>query len=105
MTEIERTQLDRIYEAIIAGANRVLRNCKTFSIEVLKLDDPSYTEIASHLRKLSEILEELDDDRDLRVTKALEYTNHIRLIADAIDTGDQAVLDRHVEALDRRSFL
>lgn len=106
MTDIEKKLIDEVYDLVIAGANRVLRNCKTFSIEVLKLDDPSYTQVASHLRVLCEILEDLDDeDIDLRVTKALEYANHVRLIAAAIDKGDQEILDRLVRELDKRSFL
>ncbi|MEA3250173.1 MAG: hypothetical protein U9Q35_01115 [Pseudomonadota bacterium] len=105
MTDMDKYTVDRIYELVLGGANRVLRNCRTFSVEVLKLDDPTYTQIASHLRKLCEILEDLDDDSEMRVTKALEYTNHIRLIAAAIDTGDQEVLDRHVGELEKRSFM
>lgn len=105
MTELDRHLVDRIYDTVLVGANKVLRNCRMFSIEVLKLDDPSYTQIASHLRKLCEILEDLDDDTELRVTKALEYANHIRLIAAAIETGDEDGLNRHVEELNRRSFM
>lgn len=105
MTDIDSHLIDRIYEAILHGANKVLRNCTMFSIEVLKLDDPSYAQIALHLRKLCEILDEMDDDSELRVTKAREYTNHIRLIAAAIDTDDEASLNRHVEELSRRSFI
>lgn len=105
MEEIERELVNRVYDVLLGSANRVLRNCRRFSIEMLKLDDPTYSEIASHLRELCEILEDLDDDSDLKVTKAKEYANHVRLIAAAIETGDQTTLDRHVEELDKRSFL
>ncbi|MCB8889928.1 hypothetical protein [Vreelandella malpeensis] len=97
--------VQRIYGTVLGGANKVLRNCKKFPIEVLQLEDPTYTQMAQHLRELCAMLEALDDDSNLLVTKAHEYANHVRAIAAAIEMGDQSLLDRMVEELDKRSFL
>lgn len=105
MVDIDKGLIDQVYDTVLLGANRTLRNCKTFSVEMLKLEDPTYAQIAKHLRKLCDLLEDLDDDTNLRVTKAREYADHVRLIAAAIDKGDQEILDRLVEELDKRSFL
>lgn len=97
--------VEKVYNAVLAGANKVLRNCKKFPMEVLRLEDPTYSQIAEHLRTLCDLLDDLDDDSNLLVTKAREYANHVRGIAASIDMDDQELLDRLVADLDKRSFL
>lgn len=106
MNSIQQELVVRVYDHILQSANTVLRNCKLFSIEILKLEDPTYAEIANQLKGLCDILDKLQtDDPDMRVLKAHEYADHVRLIAAAIEVEDEDSLNRHVEELDRRSFL
>ena len=95
-----------LYDNILQVANRLLRNSKMFSIEVLRLENPSYTEIATQLRELCGILETLsNEDEEFTVAKAYEYARNVKDIAEAIENGDEEELQRHVEALDGRPFL
>lgn len=106
MNSVPHEVVARVYDHILHSANTVLRNCKLFNIQILKLEDPTYADIASQLKDLCDILDKLQiDDPDMKVVKAREYADHVRLIAAAIEVEDEDSLSRHVEELDRRSFL
>lgn len=105
MNESSKAELaEELYAHILQVANRMLRNSKRFSIEILKLEDPSYTEIANQLRELCEILEVLSKE-EYTVHKAYEYAHNVRDIATAIQSGNEEELKRHVNDLERRPFL
>lgn len=106
MNAISQHLVTEVYDLVLASANTVLRSCKLFSISVLKLEDPTYSDIAEQLKELCEILEKVNvKDPEMKVDKAKEYADHVRLIAAAIETDDEDALNRHVAELDRRSFL
>lgn len=106
MNAISKKLVEEVYDQVRQSANLVLRNCKKFDISVLQLEDPTYSQMADQLKDLCDILDDLgDSDPDLKIAKAREYANHVRLIAAAIETEDEDLLNRHVRELDRRSFL
>lgn len=106
MNAIRHDLVAEVYDLVLHSANTVLRSCKLFSISVLKLEDPTYSEIAEQLKELCDILEKVNvRDPDMKISKAREYADHVRLIAAAIETDDEDALNRHVAELDRRSFL
>ncbi len=106
-----RKAIDECYSQILVSTNAILSNCKQFSIEVLKLEDPSYEEIADQLTDVCKIIDSISDayPRDSEgvhtAAKASEYAKHITIIARAIRSGDEEALQREVEILDRRPFL
>lgn len=106
MNAISKQLVEDVYNQVLHSANLVLRNCKNFTISVLQLEDPTYAQIAEQLKDLCDILDDLSDsDPDLKIAKAREYADHVRLIAAAIEIEDEESLNRHVQELDRRSFL
>ncbi|HBO0429659.1 hypothetical protein [Pseudomonas aeruginosa] len=101
--------VEQAYVIVLDVANRVLRQCRLFSIESLKEENPTIGEIARRLRVICALmhdLNEIDGFRDVwTVEKAEEYTSHVQALADAIDANDVLELDRQCELLNGRSFL
>lgn len=103
--------IDEAYGNILQTANRALRNCKLFSIEMLQQEDPSYEVIALHLEEVAKIIEVVheaypNDIEGFRTAvKAQEYAQNIANIAGAIKVGDNEKLQTYIEELDRRPFL
>ena len=107
MNAISQQLVENVYDQVLHSANLVLRSCKLFSISVLKIEDPTYSEIAEQLKELCDILDKVNisGPDELKISNAREYANHVRLIAAAIETEDEKTLNRHVQELDRRPFL
>lgn len=101
-----RALVDSIYASVLAAANEILYNCKTFPMTVLQLKDPSYSEIAVQLRKLCGFMELMiiDGHTEYTVSKAKDYTDFAHDVAKAIEIGDEAKLNELIEILDRRPF-
>lgn len=103
--------VEDVYAHILQTANKTLRNCKLFSIEILQQEDPSYEQIAVQLGELSKligvVLDGYPKDADGYHTgvKAQEYAQDIADIARAIRAGDSDLLRKYVQQLDRRPFL
>ncbi|HDS0939810.1 TPA: hypothetical protein QDZ12_003083 [Pseudomonas putida] len=97
------------YEIVLDVANRVLRQCKIFSIESLKEENPTVAEIARRLHIICGLMRQLDEFEDLEgemtILKADEYADHVQALADAIDANDVLALDRECTVLSQRSFL
>jgi hypothetical protein len=95
-----------IYGSVLKTANEILHNCKTFPISVLQLKDPSYTEMAAHLRRLCSIIDLLviDGDTQYTASKARDYTDFAHDVAKAIEAGDQSRLNDLIAILNRRPF-
>lgn len=114
MTENKRELVNEIYDHVLHVVNRALKNAENYSIAVLKLENPSYAQIAEQLRKVCEIMDLLadeigaDGENDAEpvhtVSKAKEYTQSIAAIAEAINADDEAALRRLCKELDRRPF-
>ncbi|QXH96132.1 hypothetical protein HU749_007020 [Pseudomonas ogarae] len=96
-----------LYDAVLHAANRVLHQAKNYSISVLKLENPTYAEIAAQFREVCTIIgllaEQIDDAHTAQ--KAAEYVSCMEGIAKAIDEDDSDALDRFVKQLDMRPFL
>lgn len=101
--------VEQAYYAVLDAANQVLRKCSMFSIEALKEETPTIGEIAKRLRFVCNILEqlfELEPTKDVLIApKAHEYVDHVQALAKAIETGDEAALEREIAALNGRNFL
>ena len=106
-----REVIEECYSQILQSTNAILSNCKQFSIEILKLEDPSYEEIADQLTKVCRIIDSIADAHPQHsegvhtAAKASEYTKHIIIIAKAIRAGDEEALQREVTLLDKRPFI
>lgn len=98
------------YEIVLDVANRVLRQCKLFSIDSLKEENPTVSEIARRLRYICGLIQQLDEcdnpegDGQL-VQKAHEYADHVQALANAIEKNDVLALDHECTELHKRSFV
>lgn len=111
MVQEERSKqqrtVDILYDSLLHAANRVLHQAKNYSISVLKLENPTYAEIAAQFREVCSIIDllasQIDDSHTAQ--KAREYVGCMEGIAKAIDDDDSEALDSFVKQLDMRSFL
>lgn len=95
-----------LYDSVLRVSNQFLHNCRLFTIEILKLENPTYAEVAIIMKKVAAIIATLADDFDpMMGQKALEYCELMHRIGVAIEQDDQIALERYVEELDRRPGL
>lgn len=86
-----------LYDQVLRTSNMFLHNCKYFSVEILQLDQPAYTEIAEMMQAIPRIIFDLADDFDpMLAQKASEYCALMRNIGIAIADGDQLALEGHL---------
>lgn len=104
---ISLTEAAQALELVLEVANEVLHTCSILSIDTLKKENPSINEIARGLKVVLGLLEDLFDDNDPHMCheKAKDYTRHISLIGQAIESDDEEELNRQIQALRERSFL
>lgn len=96
----------QIYDRILEVANGILYNAKNFSIEILRMEDPTYEQIAEQLGDVCKVMESISLTfvDDYTISKAREYVVCIRNIAQAINENNETNLLKFVEDLDRRPF-
>lgn len=99
--------VERLYTALMDAANRFLHNAKNYSISVLKLENPTYAQIAKQFREVASIITLLAEhvNDPMIGPKANEYVTLMEKIALAIDAEDNDALQEFVSQLDRRPFL
>lgn len=104
-----QAKVDELYTEVLDAANRFAHHSKTFALSVLKLENPSYTEVAAQFRQLAKILDvlaEADLLHDSTVAqKTDEYVSLMEGIADAIDKEDADALEHYRNQLEKRPFL
>tara|TARA_R110002124_G_scaffold86123_1_gene222980 strand:+ start:257 stop:583 length:327 start_codon:yes stop_codon:yes gene_type:complete len=108
VTDQEKKELvDKLYEKLIMTANRFLFHAKNFHMSVLKLENPTYAEVAGEFRRVAGIIDILAEQIDdaLIGGKADEYVTYMEQIAQAIDKECAETLESIVNELDKRSFL
>lgn len=92
-----------IYDQIVRTSNQFLHNCKGFSVEILRLEQPTYAEVAEIMRRLARLVVVLSDDFDPMLgQKAYEYCDLMHRMGIAIENGDQVALERWVKELERK---
>lgn len=110
MDEELRGLVEKAYENILGTANRILRNCRTFTINRLQEEDPTYEQIAEHLRDVANVIGAVhqayphDAEGFRTAAKAKEYATNVANIAAAIKLGDSALLKEFTVELERRPF-
>lgn len=93
----------RLYDEVIRTSNYFLHNCKYFSIEVLKEEDPSYSEVARLMRQVAEIIKVVADSFDpMMGQKAVEYCDIMMFMGIAIEKRDAIQLSKWVRELERK---
>lgn len=108
--ESHHTVIQAIYEKVILESSKVLRNAKMFSIDILKQEDPSYSEMAEILHKVCNLIDHLVETNGLvehewTCVKARDYSKFVADVAKAIAEDDEVELERLTEEMDKRSFL
>jgi hypothetical protein len=97
------------YDIVLDVANRVLRQCRLFSIESLQEENPTVAEIARRLHLICGLMLQLGEcdglDGEMTAQKAHEYAEHVQALANAIDANDVLALDHECNVLNSRSFL
>jgi hypothetical protein len=72
-------------------------------MDLLKAEDPSYSELAAIMRRIAIIITVLADSFDpMMGQKAVEYCNLMSRMGIAIDKGNQVELDGLVAELQRK---
>lgn len=95
-----------LYDKIRQVANSFLHNAKTFPLEVLQLENPTYEQVAEIMVLISLILTEISLHTDPMLgQKATEYASLMRRMGKAITAGDEEELQSCVTELDKRSLL
>lgn len=113
MTEDEfHEKVEELYADSLKMANKVLSTSKKFPIEVLKLEDPTYQEIAEHMLWVSRKLMDLGDNTNKPETihiiaKMAQYADAVNNIAIELDkdTESSEGFKKAVEELNRMPFL
>ena len=114
LSDAEKYQfIDKIYEHVLAVVNRALHKAKNYNISVLKLENPSYSEIANQLHQVVGLMDLLSNDLPensetnhiYTISKAKEYVTTVAQMAQAITDGNQDLLQTLSEQLERRPFL
>lgn len=97
------------YDIVLDVANRVLRQCRLFSIESLQEENPTAAEIARRLHMICGLMNQLSEcdglDGEMTAIKAHEYAGHVQALANAIEANDVIALDHECNELHKRSFL
>lgn len=98
--------VDQAYDQILTIANQVLAKCRQhgLDISVLKTGNPTLQQIVDEMLKISQLMASLDRI-GYSASKADEYIQHVRDIADAVNANDSESLERCVTKLNQRSFL
>jgi hypothetical protein len=92
-----------LYEEVLRTANKFLHNCRHFPMDLLKAEDPSYTELATIMRRIAIIITVLADSFDpMMGQKAVDYCNLMSRMGIAIDKGDQVELDALTAEMQRK---
>lgn len=103
VTDDNKVNAQILYDLILKVSNQFLHSCKLFSIEILKLENPTYAEVAVIMKKAAAFITTFADDFDPMLgQKAQEYCELMHRIGVAIEQGDQIALGRYVGELDRR---
>jgi len=93
----------KLYDAILQGANFFLHNCSNFSVEMLSKANPTYDEIAKTLDKLVIIITVLSSESDSMMgQKAMEYCLLMKKMGIAIREQNQDALDALVLEMKRK---
>lgn len=103
----QRQAVYALYDEVLHVANRFLHQAKNYSISVLRLENPTYAEIAKQFREVAEIISFLADkvNEPLLGDKANDYITCMEEIAKAIEEDNSEALDRVVTYLEKRPFL
>lgn len=105
--EQKKRLVAHLYDSLLNAANRFLHQARNYSISVLRLENPTYAEIAGHFRDVAELIDFLARQIDDALTgdKAKEYIACMEGIARAIDDDDSDALEKYVQHLEKRPFL
>lgn len=105
--EDKQRVVQHLYDSLLNAANRFLHQAKNYSISVLRLENPTYAQIAEHFREVAELIDFLAQQVNDALTgdKAREYIECMEGIAKAIEDDDSAALDKIVRHLEKSPFL
>ena len=95
-----------LYDRILHVCNRVMHQCRNYSIAMLKLEDPSLAKIAQQMRQMANIIRIIAPDNDPLVSqKAGDYCDLLTKIAIAVENEDEVRLSQLVTELERKPGL
>lgn len=104
VSEVEEARA--LYDTIRRTSNRFLNDCKYLPMEFLQGEVPSFTELATIMRRVAQIIHILADDFDPHmVMKANHNCELMTGIGVGIDENDHIQLQQLVGELERGSGL
>ena len=105
--DLKKQLVDELYSGVLQVANRFLHNAENFGLSVLQLENPSYAEIAAHMKNIARLINFLCEDiGDLHTGyKAHEYCDLMVSMADAITNDNHVELKAVVNTLNRKPFV
>jgi hypothetical protein len=100
------SETQQLYDKVLQTANFFLHNCKRFPVAILRLEDPTYAEIAAIMKKVGAIIAVVADGFDpMMGQKAVEYCDLMAQMGVAIEQDDRLALGKLVAELDRKPFI
>ena len=103
--EERKAVVESLYSLLMDEANRFLHHAENYSISVLKLENPTYAQIAKQFRQVVGLITILAEDDQMIGDKADDYVTLMEGIATAIDAENDEALQEYVQQLARRPFL
>jgi hypothetical protein len=95
-----------LYHEVIRTSNMFLHNCKHFSIDFLRNEDPSYSELAELMRELTKLITAFADGYDpMMGQQASEYCDLMEQMSVAIEEGNRVRLALLIADLERKPGL
>lgn len=104
LTDLQKAQ--ELWQLVLGTAWWFLQNCKTFQMEELRTQNPTYSNIAEIMGQVAEILKKYVDDIDPMVTwRSSDFCTLMSKIGEAINSKNEEELESLIAQLKERSFI
>ncbi|MGJ8518055.1 hypothetical protein [Carnimonas bestiolae] len=103
MIDIERQkEAQELYELVVEGGNKFLRNARLFELSELRMQNPSFEELSRVFKQVSYIVASIVDDIDPTMAEtAIDCSATMEKMAFAVQRDDKESLDRLVDQLEQ----
>ena len=95
-----------LYDLVVYTTNLFLRNAKTFNINILSAEDPTYEALAELVGSIGKVVYALYEDHDPHLAqKAFDYCDVMKKMGLAILAKDELELSKQVAILESKPLV